>query len=162
MLHAAAGGESFENRRVQDRGVLNFSESLGPFEPPPKPSRLPFVVLGPQRIRIQPQVSIVYLDAEAVWRLPVGKILGRIAKLRLEQAKAAVADRNTQTSTASRIDRERVRGKLAAMRSGAGENVAGVMMAARKGKNLSEKDEEGTLDDLAQLEALENEGNDEE
>jgi hypothetical protein len=84
------------------------------------------------------------------------------AKLRLEQAKAAVADRNTQTSTVSRIDRERVRGKLDAMRSGAGENVAGMMMAARKGKNLSEKDEEGTLDDLAQLEALENEGNDEE
>jgi hypothetical protein len=56
----------------------------------------------------------------------------------------------------------RVKGKLNAMRSGAGENVAGMMMAARKGKKLSEKDEEGTLDDLAQLEALENEGNKEE
>jgi hypothetical protein len=52
--------------------------------------------------------------------------------------------------------------RLNAMRSGAGENVAGMMMAARKGKKLSEKDEEGTLDDLAQFEALENEGNEEE
>jgi hypothetical protein len=40
------------------------------------------------------------------------------------------------------------------------KNVAGMMMAARKGKKLSGKDEEGALDDLAQLEALENEGDD--
>ena len=84
------------------------------------------------------------------------------AKLRLEEAKAAVAARNSQATIISSIDRARVKGKLNAMRSGAGENVAGMMMAARKGKKLSEKDEEGTLDDLAQLEALENEGNKEE
>jgi hypothetical protein len=83
-------------------------------------------------------------------------------KLRLEQAKAAVAARGSEASNVSRIDRERVRSKLDAMRSGAGENVAGMMMAARKGKKLSDKDEEGTLDDLAQLEALENEGDEEE
>jgi hypothetical protein len=84
------------------------------------------------------------------------------AKLRLEEAKAAVAARNSQATNISSIDRARVKGKLNAMRSGAGENVAGMMMAARKGKKLSEKDEEGTLDDLAQLEALENEGDEEE
>lgn len=80
------------------------------------------------------------------------------AKLRLEEAKAAVAARNSQVTKITSIDRARVKGKLDAMRSGAGENVAGTMMAARKGKKLSERDEEGTLDDIAQLEALENEG----
>jgi uncharacterized protein YgfB (UPF0149 family) len=83
-------------------------------------------------------------------------------KLRIQQAKAAVAARGSEASKVSPIDRERVRSKLDAMRSGADENVAGMMMAARKGKKLSDKDEEGTLDDLAQLEALENEGDDEE
>ena len=83
-------------------------------------------------------------------------------KLRLEQAKAAVATHVSEASNVSSIDRERVRSKLDAMRSGAGENVAGMMMAARKGKKLSDRDEEGTLDDLAQLEALENEGDEEE
>jgi hypothetical protein len=82
-------------------------------------------------------------------------------RLRLEQAKAAVATHGSEVSNVSSIDRERVRGKLDAMRSGAGENVAGMMMAARKGKKLSDRDEEGTLDDLAQLEALENEGDEE-
>jgi hypothetical protein len=82
--------------------------------------------------------------------------------LRMEEAKAAVAARNSQATNISSIDRARVKGKLNAMRSGAGENVAGMMMAARKGKKLSEKDEEGTLADLEQLEALENEGNEEE
>jgi hypothetical protein len=77
-------------------------------------------------------------------------------KLRLEQAKAAVATHGSEASNVSSIDRERVRSKLDAMRSGSGENVAGMMMAARKGKKLSDRDEEGTLDDLAQLEALEN------
>jgi hypothetical protein len=84
------------------------------------------------------------------------------AKLRLEEAKAAVTARNAQTNNVSLIERARVKGKLNAMRSGAGENVAGMMMAARKGKELSEQDEEGTLDDLAQLEALESEGDEEE
>jgi hypothetical protein len=83
-------------------------------------------------------------------------------KLRLEQAKAAVAARGSEASKVSPIDREQVRSKLDAMRSGADENVAGMMMAARKGKKLSDKDEEGALNDLAQLEALDNEGDDEE
>jgi hypothetical protein len=77
-------------------------------------------------------------------------------KLRLEQAKEAVAIHRLQVSNVSSIDRERVRKKLETMRSGAGENVGGMMMAARKGKKLSDSDEEGVLDDLAQLEALDN------
>jgi len=83
-------------------------------------------------------------------------------KLRLEQAKAAVAARAVAPSNVSPIDKERIRGKLASMRSGAGDNVAGMIMAARKGKGLSGNDEEGTLNDLAQLEELEKEGDEEE
>jgi hypothetical protein len=79
-------------------------------------------------------------------------------KLRLEQAKEAVAAYSSQESNVSLVDRDRVRKKLDAVRSGAGENLDGVMMAARKGKKLSASDEEGALDDLAQLEALENDG----
>jgi len=82
-------------------------------------------------------------------------------KLRLEQAKAAVAARAIAPSNVSPIDKERIRGKLASMRSGAGDNVAGMIMAARKGKGLSDNDEEGTLNDLAQLEELEKEGDEE-
>ncbi|MGJ4950045.1 hypothetical protein [Bradyrhizobium sp. HKCCYLS20291] len=83
-------------------------------------------------------------------------------KAKLDQAKAAIATRGSEPSNVSAIDRERVRGKLGAMRSGAGENMEGMMMAARQGKKLSARDEEGALDDLAQLEALENEGDPEE
>jgi hypothetical protein len=83
-------------------------------------------------------------------------------KALLEQAKAAIAARGAKPSNVSQIDRERVRGKLGAMRSGAGENVEGMMLAARKGKKLSERDEEGALDDLTQLEALDKEGDPEE
>ena len=77
VLHAARG-ESFENRRVQDRGVLNVAKSLGPFEPPPKPSGFPLVVLRTKRIRMQLQVPFVYRDAEGAWCLAVGKIFGRM------------------------------------------------------------------------------------
>ncbi|WP_316159310.1 hypothetical protein [Bradyrhizobium sp. SZCCHNRI3042] len=83
-------------------------------------------------------------------------------KAKLDQAKTAIAARGSEPSNVSAIDRERVRGKLGAMRSGAGENMEGMMMAARQGKKLSARDEEGALDDLAQLEAMENGGDSEE
>jgi hypothetical protein len=40
-------------------------------------------------------------------------------------------------------------------------DAGGTMMAARKGGKLSERDEDGIVDDLAQLEALENEADEE-
>lgn len=83
-------------------------------------------------------------------------------RAKLDQAKTAIAARGSEPSNVSAIDRECVRGKLGAIRSGAGENMEGMMTAARQGKKLSARDEEGALDDLAQLEALENEGDPEE
>jgi hypothetical protein len=76
-------------------------------------------------------------------------------KLRFDRAKEAVAAHRSQASNVSSIDMDRVRKKLDAMLSGADENVGGMMMAARKGRKLSDSDEEGAVDDLAQLEALE-------
>jgi hypothetical protein len=76
-------------------------------------------------------------------------------KLRFDRAKEAVAAHRSRASNVSSIDKDRVRKKLDAMRSGADENVGGMMMAARKGRKLSDSDEEGAVDDLAQLEALE-------
>ena len=70
-------------------------------------------------------------------------------KLCFDRAKEAVAAHRSQASNVSSIDRDRVREKLDAMRSGAGENVGGMMMAARKGRKLSDSDEEGAVDDLA-------------
>jgi hypothetical protein len=41
------------------------------------------------------------------------------------------------------------------MRAGDGAKASDMMMAARKGKGLSDRDEDGILDDLAHLAALE-------
>jgi hypothetical protein len=77
------------------------------------------------------------------------------AKMRLERARDAVKTAKTQPTVVSSADRESVRAKLHDMRAGKGGNASGLMMAARKGDGLSESDEEGALDDMAQLEALE-------
>jgi hypothetical protein len=81
------------------------------------------------------------------------KIAG--AKMRLEQAKDAVKSFKAGRVETSQIDRSALRSNLQHMRSGRTGNHSGMMMAARKGKQLSQSDEEGTLDDLAILQALE-------
>src|SRR5258708_35854838 len=77
------------------------------------------------------------------------------AKMRLEQAKEAVKSFKARTTDMSSIDRDLVRRKLSDMQSSGGGNVPEMMRAARKGKGISDRDEEGAIDDLAQLEALE-------
>jgi hypothetical protein len=77
------------------------------------------------------------------------------AKMRLERARDAVKAAKSQPTVVSSVERESVRAKLHDMRAGNGGNASGLMMAARKGDGLSESDEEGAVDDMAQLEALE-------
>ena len=79
------------------------------------------------------------------------------AKQRLARAKEAVVVFKSQTAVVSPVQSEATRKKLRAMRSADGTSAAGLMMAARKGKSVSESDEQGEVDDLAQLEALESE-----
>ncbi|MDA9542279.1 hypothetical protein ACM41_39925 [Bradyrhizobium sp. CCBAU 21362] len=76
------------------------------------------------------------------------------AKKSLEQAKQAVLAFKTRPTKSSPEDRDAYRRKLEAMRAGEA-TVAFDMLAARKGKGLSDSDEQGMLDDLAQLAALE-------
>lgn len=75
--------------------------------------------------------------------------------MRLERARDAVKAAKSQPTMISSVERELVRAKLHNMRAGNGGNASGRMMAARKGDGLSESDEEGAVDDIAQLEALE-------
>jgi hypothetical protein len=75
------------------------------------------------------------------------------AKKSLEQAKQAVLAFKARPTKSSQ-DRGASRRRLEAMRAGE-PTGAFDMMAARKGKGLSDSDEQGMLDDLAQLAALE-------
>jgi hypothetical protein len=76
------------------------------------------------------------------------------AKRGLERAKQAVLGFKARPANVSSEDRDAVRRKLGKMRAGDGASASDMMMAARKAKGLSESDEQGILDDLAQLAAL--------
>jgi hypothetical protein len=77
----------------------------------------------------------------------------RAARMRFKRAQDEVKASRDPGNVKS-LDLEKARRRLDGMRSG---RVADAMMAARKGGKLSERDEEGLLNDLAQLQALENE-----
>lgn len=77
------------------------------------------------------------------------------AKRGLERAKQAVLAFKARPANAASGVTEAVRRKVGDMRTGVGANASDMMMAARKGNGLSESDEQGMLDDLAQLAALE-------
>ena len=79
------------------------------------------------------------------------------AKRGLEQAKRAVLAFKARPADVSPEDR-----KLGEMRAGDGAKASDMMMAARKGKRLSDSDEQGILDDLARLARLEAEDPEEE
>lgn len=76
------------------------------------------------------------------------------AKRGLELAKHAVLAFKARPANVSSENRDTVRRKLGEMRAGDRANASDMMMAARKAKGLSESDEQGILDDLAQLAAL--------
>lgn len=76
----------------------------------------------------------------------------RAARMKFERAKnEAKAYREGSNVTPLNLDKARQR--LVGMRSGG----LATMMAARKGGKLSDRDEAGIVDDLAQLQALEDE-----
>jgi hypothetical protein len=80
----------------------------------------------------------------------------KAGKKRLADAKQASALFRAGHANALPSNKSKLRAKLQDMRNASGRgNADGMMMAARKGKAISPDDEEGTLDDLAQLEALE-------
>lgn len=89
----------------------------------------------------------------------VEQMRARLAAAREECAQARMGDARARLAAFRRegavvpLDLARERERLAAMRAGA-PAATGMMMAARKGEGLSDRDEEGLLGDLADLERL--------
>jgi hypothetical protein len=75
------------------------------------------------------------------------------AKMRYERAKREMQAFHNESNVRS-LDLAKARRRLDGMRTG---DAGDIMMAARKGGKLSERDEDGVVDDLAQLEVIENE-----
>jgi hypothetical protein len=74
------------------------------------------------------------------------------ARRRLDLARKELAEwRAGEAPTTT--EREAARERLTRLRSGQGD--ASMMMAARKGQGLSESDEQGLVEDMAELERLE-------
>jgi hypothetical protein len=94
----------------------------------------------------------VIADVDATIR----SALAASARRRLQQAKSELAAwRTGQQSTTA--EREAAKARLERLRSGQLVADARMMMAARKGGGLSESDEQGLIEDMAELERLERE-----
>jgi hypothetical protein len=100
---------------------------------------------------LDPDAVVVEMDAVT----ERARIAG--AKGSLERAKRAVLTFKATPADVSSEVRDAVRRKLGEMRAGDGAKASDMMMAARKGKGLSDSDEQGILDDLARLARLEDE-----
>lgn len=91
----------------------------------------------------------------------VAAAISKIAKARLADAQAELALWRTKSGNVSALDREKARAKLQQIRGSDREFDSKMMLAARKGEELSDSDLEGLLEDLAELERLEPEDGDE-
>lgn len=84
------------------------------------------------------------------------------ARRRMEGARAELAAWREKSQAAATGDKsEGVKARFERMRSGTGDLDSKMMLAARKGEGLSERDLESLLDDIAELERLEHEKGDE-
>jgi hypothetical protein len=115
-------------------------------------------ILAASSDELREELAALGLDPDAVVA-EMGAVTERAriagAKRSLEQAKRAVMTFKARPADVSSEDRDAVRRKLGEMRAGDGAMASDMMMAARKGKGLSDGDEQGILDDLARLARLE-------
>ena len=115
-------------------------------------------ILAASSDELREELAALGLDPDAVVA-EMDAVTGRAriaaAKRSLERAKRAVLTFKARPADVSAEDRDAVRRKLGEMRAGDGAKASDMMMAARKGKGLSDSDEEGILDDLARLARLE-------
>ena len=79
------------------------------------------------------------------------------ARRNLESARAALAAWRAKDRSAGDIERERAKARLQRLRSNDSALDSKMTMAARKGEGLSERDLEGLIEDMAELERLERE-----
>jgi hypothetical protein len=115
-------------------------------------------ILGATADEVREELTLLGIDSEMVeaeMRAFTREAKTMAGRARLARAKQAVTDFRSNGLNETRSDRAELRTKFQKMRSGTGTDS--MMMAARKGKSLSPDDEEGALDDLAQLEALDSE-----
>jgi hypothetical protein len=94
----------------------------------------------------------------------IGEIDATIARARAEcsrqrmaTARAEIAAWRDQGVKPNKLALDEARNRLQRLRSGDSELDSRMMLAARKGEGLSERDMEGLLEDLAELERLERE-----
>ncbi|MCJ2128598.1 hypothetical protein [Methylobacterium sp. E-045] len=95
-------------------------------------------------------------EAVATARRAVANAEAECGRRRLAAAKRGVAAFRSPPPVVSLADVQRQRTRLDEMKRNA-PGASGMMMAARKSEGLSKRDEEGLLDDLADLERLERE-----
>lgn len=110
-------------------------------------------ILAASSEELREELAVMGMDPDAVvseMDAVTARAKTAAAKKSLERAKRAVLVFRARPTKSSSEDRDAVRRKL----SGEGKSTFETM-AARKGKGLSDSDEQGMLDDLAQLAALE-------
>jgi hypothetical protein len=78
-------------------------------------------------------------------------------KRRMERAKSELQEWRAGQPKTLKFDREAARARFEKMRSRDPELASKMLLAARKGEGLSEKDMEGLLEDLARLERMDGE-----
>jgi hypothetical protein len=114
-------------------------------------------ILAASSEELREELAALGLDSDAVVsEMDAATARAKIAagKRSLERAKQAILVFRARPTKSSPDDKDALRRKLDAARSGEGTGAFDTM-AARKGKGLSDSDEEGMLNDLAQLAALE-------
>jgi hypothetical protein len=115
-------------------------------------------ILAASSDELREELAALGLDPDAVVA-EMDAVTGRAriaaAKRSLERANRAVLTFKARPADVSAEARDAVRRKLGEMRAGDGAKASDMMMAARKGKGLSDSDEQGILDDLARLARLE-------
>lgn len=90
----------------------------------------------------------------------IGRARADCARNALESARSELAAWRAKGTGAGGLDRVAARARLVQMRSGDPELASKMMLAARKGDGLSDRDLEGLLDDIADLERLDREDGD--
>jgi hypothetical protein len=79
------------------------------------------------------------------------------ARARLERVRAELSAWQTKSVPVSALERSAAQTRFERLRSGIDDPDSKMMMAARKGEGLSEKDLEGLINDMVEVERLERE-----
>jgi hypothetical protein len=85
----------------------------------------------------------------------IGRVEATCSKRRFDQAKSELAAWRSGEGKIVNFDRDTVRARFEGIRARDPDLASKMMMAARKGEGISDRDMEGLLEDLAKLDILE-------